>query len=102
MAELDDETTKGRVHINFGVPKDPKESALRTSGSIIHEVSHKVAQTMDHGHVDQPKYWTLTRAQAVDNADSYALTAVSPDKGYCFKDYDDMAAAAGRGVSLNV
>jgi hypothetical protein len=69
---------KGSIHIDFGVLKTTATSTLLTAArTIIHEGTHKFGLTKDHSYRYNTGYKLLTKAQALDNADSYAYTAVS-------------------------
>jgi hypothetical protein len=71
----------GSIHINFDLLlTDSKLSVART---IIHESTHKYRDTEDHAYawyhrsnVNGTPYNQLTKAQAMDNADSYAYAAI--------------------------
>ena len=72
---------KGSVHIDFDLLlSDSKLSIART---IIHESTHKFRDTEDHAYawyhqsnVNGTPYNQLTKAEAMDNADSFAYAAV--------------------------
>ena len=70
--------TKGTIHINFhlllGRAEFPMMSVAKT---LIHEASHKFLDTFDYAYGEEPHYRGMTEAQALRNADSYALAAVS-------------------------
>lgn len=70
---------QGSIHIEFNLLK----AALRNvvSMTLIHEASHRFANTQDHAYAYQSGYPSLTRAQAIDNADSYAFFAWSISLG---------------------
>jgi hypothetical protein len=62
-----------------------KKTAL--AGLVIHEASHKFCATRDHAYVHQRnEYKTMTHAQALENADSYAFVALSL---HCWKLVED-------------
>jgi lysine-specific metallo-endopeptidase family protein len=71
----------GSVHIDFDLLNtDSKLSIART---IIHESTHKYKDTEDHAYawyhqttVAGTAYNELTKAEAMDNADSYAYAAI--------------------------
>jgi hypothetical protein len=71
----------GSIHIDFDLlTTDSKLSIART---IIHESTHKYKDTEDHAYawyhqsnVNGTPYNQLTKAEAIDNADSFAYAAV--------------------------
>lgn len=84
----------GSLHITFN--KFLKEQTdlnhtpqtkIGLAGLIIHEASHKFCYTKDHAYTyQQERYEGLTTIQALDNADSYALAAVSLHCGRLIED----------------
>jgi hypothetical protein len=51
---------------------------LQIAGTLIHESTHKMKNAVDHCYASTSgTYKTLTKAQAMDNADSYAFVAIS-------------------------
>jgi len=66
----------GNIKVNFAllsaVPR------LQIAGTLIHESTHKMKNAVDHCYASSSgMYKTLTKAQAMDNADSYAFVAIS-------------------------
>lgn len=69
---------RGSVHIDFGMLKASHVSSkLTVARTIIHESSHKFGLTEDKSYRYYTDYKDLTKADAMDNADSYAYAAVS-------------------------
>jgi hypothetical protein len=85
---------RGSIHIEFNLLKQ----ALRpvVSMTIIHEASHKFCGTKDHAYAYDPDYKRLTKAQAADNADSYAYFCWSLYLGRVVTDKDALAIAFKR------
>jgi hypothetical protein len=51
---------------------------LQIAGTLIHESTHKMKNAVDHCYASSSgSYKMLTKAQAMDNADSYAFVAIS-------------------------
>ena len=44
---------------------------------IVHEATHKFADTDDYAYTDEDEYAGLTAARRINNADSYAFTILS-------------------------
>jgi hypothetical protein len=66
------------IHVNFAnLKQSAVSSQLTVARTIIHEGTHKFCDTEDHSYRYDTSYKTLTKAQALDNADSYAYAAVS-------------------------
>lgn len=85
---------RGSIHVEFNLLKQ----ALRpvVSMTIIHEASHKFCGTKDHAYAYDPQYKRLTRAEAADNADSYAYFCWSLCLGRVVTDKDALAIAFQR------
>ena len=92
---------KGSIHLNFLTQlADKSVGNVRVAGTIIHEASHKFCDTRDFAYSHDPGYGTLTSAQAVMNADSYAFTAVCLYKKHFFHD-EAALKTAPPGVNMN-
>lgn len=79
--------TMGSIHIEFSLAANyPRSQMARI---IIHEATHKFAQTQDHAYTQELVYEQLTPAQRASNADSYAYAAISLCYGTLIKDFDD-------------
>lgn len=65
----------GEIHVSFD--KHQNFSDISFAQTIIHEATHKYLNTNDHAYADQAHYSTLSLAQTLDNADSFAWAAVS-------------------------
>jgi hypothetical protein len=91
---LDDHAIYGKtgsVHLNFASlawPEMPFKSELYLTRLIIHECSHKFANTHDFAYMWQNK--KLLTPQSVNNADSIAYACISFHKGELFKDHTDI------------
>jgi len=59
---------------------------VRVAATIIHEASHKFCDTRDFAYSEDPAYRSLTLANALMNADSYAFTAICLYKKCFFAD----------------
>lgn len=78
---------KGSIHINFAtLLTGDQHRPLQVARTIIHEASHKFCDMRDIAYSFEDGYRTLTRAQAMLNADSYAYAAVSLYKDHVFAD----------------
>jgi len=65
----------GGIHIEFAdVAEYP---SLLLAMVIVHEATHKFADTEDHAYTEQNKYAGLTREQRIENADSFAYVVIS-------------------------
>lgn len=53
---------------------------------IIHEATHKFANTEDRAYTDQDEYTRLFREEHIENADSYAYTVLSLRLNQLIKD----------------
>ena len=53
------------------LPRRGDANTRTATGTVIHELSHALANTRDHAYTHQPAYANLTAAQAATNADSY-------------------------------
>jgi hypothetical protein len=82
------------IHLEFNLLKD----ALRpvASMTIIHEASHKFANTADNAYAYQANYNQLSALQAANNADSYAFFAWSIYLGKVVTATDALAQAFRR------
>lgn len=68
-------TEWGNIKVDFG--KLCQVTRLQVAGTLIHETTHKMKNAVDHCYASSPgPYKTLTKAQALDNADSHAFAAV--------------------------
>jgi hypothetical protein len=65
----------GEIHVSFA--KHLTFSPISYAQTIIHEATHKYLNTEDHAYADDPTYFTLSLADTLENADSYAWAAVS-------------------------
>jgi hypothetical protein len=65
---------KGSIHIPF--EKLTEKPLLYQARTLIHESTHKVKDTRDVNYAMDPGYQTMTPIDAIDNADSYAWTAL--------------------------
>jgi hypothetical protein len=82
---------KGSIHINFVTQLAGGQTKnLHVARTIIHEATHKFADTRDFAYADDAGYKDLSMEQALCNADSYAYTAVSLYKNYFFKNSAEM------------
>lgn len=92
---------KGSIHINFAtLLAQPQFQSLHVARTIIHEASHKFCDTRDFAYSFQPDYATMTRPQALANADSHAYAAVCLYKDVFFSDAQQMLDA-GKTMNLN-
>lgn len=66
---------KGEMHVSLELLKD--YSALSYARIIIHEATHKYLCTADEAYAHENTYATLSLAQTLNNADSYAWAAMS-------------------------
>jgi hypothetical protein len=85
---------KRSIHLEFNLLKD----ALRpvASMTIIHEASHKFANTADNAYAYQASYNQLSALQAANNADSYAYFAWSIYLGKVVTSTDALSQAFRR------
>jgi len=65
--------SEGPVHLNF--PQFVRDSDRQRAATIVHEVSHQVAETEDYAYEDEDRFEELTQEQHMKNADSIALFA---------------------------
>lgn len=65
----------GEIHVSFA--RHLNFSSISYAQTIIHEATHKYFNTEDHAYADDPTYFTLSLADRLENADSYAWAAVS-------------------------
>lgn len=92
---------KGSIHINFTtLLGEAKYKHLHVARTIIHEASHKFCDTRDFAYSYEPGYASLTKPQAMNNADSHAYAAVCLYKGQFFSDSQAMQAASA-GMDLD-
>ncbi|MBS0341172.1 MAG: hypothetical protein JSS56_11640 [Proteobacteria bacterium] len=66
---------KGEMHVSLEMLQN--YSAISYARVIIHEATHKYLCTADEAYAHENTYGTLSLAQALNNADSYAWAAVS-------------------------
>ncbi|MCB9232045.1 MAG: hypothetical protein H6581_10300 [Bacteroidia bacterium] len=64
----------GKIHIVFPLYQNSSEETQ--IGTIIHEVAHRFTGVADKAYVWQSEYATLSRKDAMNNADSYASFAM--------------------------
>ncbi len=69
------EVTAKSIHVEFSFADSYSDRAL--SRVIVHEASHKFANTDDHAYHHEPAYDSLSRRRTTDNADSYAYLLMS-------------------------
>jgi hypothetical protein len=66
----------GNIKVDFALLS--KVPRLQIAGTLIHESTHKMKNAVDHCYASSTgAYKSLTKAQAMDNADSYAFVAIS-------------------------
>lgn len=65
---------KGSIHVPF--EKLTVKPLLYQARTLIHESTHKVKDTRDVHYAMDMEYKTMTPVEAIDNADSYAWTAL--------------------------
>lgn len=65
----------GEIHVSF--VKHLNFSPISYAQTIVHEATHKYFNTEDHAYADDPTYFSLSLADRLENADSYAWAAVS-------------------------
>jgi Lysine-specific metallo-endopeptidase len=93
---------QGSIHINFPLLLGTEAFRyLHVARTIIHEATHKFADTRDFAYTDDAGYASLSRQQALRNADSHAFAAVSIHKGHFFKSGVSMLED-GRTMNLNI
>ena len=83
----------GNVHLNFAAlawPYPPCSSDLWVAGLIIHESSHKWANTYDHTYTYEMEYTNLDKSQLVNNADSISYGCMSLFKNNLYRKYTDI------------
>ena len=99
-------SNKGSIHYNFkyltNAKDHPSYSLLSIARTLIHEATHKFANTGDHAYVFNNAYPNLSVAQSLTNADSYAWCCISLYKGRLFSTIDDLKQAKTTGTNLNV
>jgi hypothetical protein len=83
----EDRDKRSRNDLSVALTPDQNLHVART---IIHEATHKFADTRDFAYADDAGYKDLSMEQALCNADSYAYTAVSLYKNYFFKNSAEM------------
>ena len=77
-------TEWGNIKVDF--TKLGSVTRLQIAGTLIHETTHKMKNAVDHCYAsDKASYKTLTKAQALDNADSHAFAAICLYKGTFIK-----------------
>lgn len=69
------EVTTKSIHVEFSYADTYSDRAL--SRVIVHEASHKFADTEDYAYHHEPAYDGLPRRKTTDNADSYAYLLMS-------------------------
>jgi hypothetical protein len=88
-----DPDERGSIHLNFRLMKKINFGPLRIARTIIHEASHKFANTMDHAYADETNYKSLSRNQMLINADSYAYIAICLARATSYKDDLDIPSS---------
>jgi hypothetical protein len=68
-------TKVGSIHIEFSYADLYPRRFL--AHCIVHEATHKFADTDDYAYADEDEYAGLTREHRINNADSYAYTVLS-------------------------
>ena len=82
------------IHIEFSnVPKYPR---LLLALVIVHEATHKFADTEDRAYTDDDNYEKLTVAQRIENADSFAYVVISIALNQLIKDLKGFLKAVSR------
>jgi hypothetical protein len=90
------------IKLDFRLLAMGSEPALRIAGTIVHEASHRYANTRDCAYAhDEGAYRPLSKFHAMNNADSFALAAICLYKDRCFENYDVMRRESFNGVDLN-
>jgi hypothetical protein len=79
----------GKMQKLVGLGDTGLKSAVHT---LIHEATHKFAGTLDYAYIHDAGYKTLSMAQAVNNADSLAWTAMSFYMKKCLYEHDSVLA----------
>jgi hypothetical protein len=69
------QTWLGSIHIEFSYASVYPRPFLAMA--IVHEATHKFADTDDHGGTDHRRYAGLSRRKRIENADSYAYAVLS-------------------------
>ena len=86
-------TPKG-IHIEFShITKYPR---LLLAQCIVHEATHKFANTEDHAYTDDDNYEKLIAAQRIENADSFAYVVISIAKGQLITDLEQFLEVVPR------
>jgi hypothetical protein len=80
----------GSIHLNFEMLLTAQRSDMEVAVTIIHEASHKFIDTLDFAYVFDAKYQTMTAAEALRNADSYAFAAASLARGRLLRSRADL------------
>jgi WD40 repeat protein len=82
------------IHIEFSnVTEYPR---LLLALVIVHEATHKFADTEDHAYTDDDDYKKLTMAQRIENADSFAYVVISIALDQLIKDLEEFLKAVPR------
>jgi roadblock/LC7 domain-containing protein len=79
------------IHIEFS--NATKYPRLFLAMCIVHEATHKFAHTEDHAYTEDDNYKTLTTAQRIENADSFAYVAISIFLDRLIKDLEQFLKA---------
>src|SRR5882724_1279538 len=82
------------IHIEFShITKYPR---LLLAQCIVHEATHKFANTEDHAYTDDDNYEKLIAAQRIENADSFAYVVISIAKGQLITDLEQFLEVVPR------
>jgi len=60
----------GRIHVSLKYFKTGSDQVEQVC-IVVHEATHKFANTEDHAYFGEPDWLSLTHVEAVDNADSF-------------------------------
>ena len=96
---LIDPVQKSGIHIEFDLLKT--HTLLFIAYAILHEASHKFCCTRDFAYAGNAGYEVLSKPQALLNADSYGLLAVSLSKSHFFKYRQELQSTSVPGLDLN-
>jgi hypothetical protein len=87
---------KGSMHLNFwSLLLDKRIKNASVAHTIIHEAAHKFCDARDFAYAKDLDYFQMTKAQAIMNADSYGLGAVSLYYKRLLTSDDDLLSATG-------
>jgi hypothetical protein len=92
---------KGSIHINFTSQlANQSVRNVQVACTIIHEASHKFADTRDFYYTSDAGYRTMSKSNAMRNADSYGFAAICLYKKHMFADEQAMATPP-TGMNMN-